>query len=97
MRRPVAGEPIGQLSLLDRAGIGRIKTDQFVLGTDHHEDSDVIRFGGRVRNSATGIVDLRDAKRQSRSTGSSGSMAEGFAFLAAVYDRADLILKAEKG
>jgi len=63
MRRPVAGEPIGQLSLVDRVGIGRIKADQFVLGTDHHEGADVIRFGGHVRDSTTGIVDMRDAKK----------------------------------
>lgn len=60
MRRPVAGEPIGQLSLVDRVGIGRIKTVE-------HEGADVIRFGGLVRDSATGIVDLLDVTGQSRS------------------------------
>jgi len=60
MRRPVAGEPIGQLNLVDRVRIGRIKAYQ-------HEGADVIRFGGLVRDSATGIVDLLDATGQSRS------------------------------
>lgn len=67
MRRPVAGKPIGRVSIIDRVGIGGIEANPIVIGTDHHEGPDVLCFGKLTRDPSRGIAQLRDGTAQSHS------------------------------